>query len=201
MAEGFTPCYAMNNVTDPRNWTGIKNSNGKYSCSYTSSNSEWNAITCDFNANGYRLPTEAEGEFAARGGTKAYETTVFTYYFAGVNTTNYTASTNSDLEYVAWYKNNSDDKSLEIRSKKTHSLGLYDMSGNVWEWCWDWYGNISSNTVKDPCGVSSGTDRVDRGGSWSCDAVYCSICYRDDDGDPGDFHHKDLGFRVVSSAR
>lgn len=97
----------------------------------------------------YRLPTEAEWEFAARGGIKSKG-----YKYSGSNT----------LGDVAWYGDN--ETAHDVGTKNPNELGLYDMSGNVWEWCNDWYGNYSSSPSNNPTGPSSGTYRVLRGGGW-----------------------------------
>ncbi|MDR1325094.1 MAG: SUMF1/EgtB/PvdO family nonheme iron enzyme [Treponema sp.] len=138
-------------------------------------------ITCSFTANGYRLPTEAEWEYAARGGNR--DSLVFSY--AGGNS----------VGVLGWYNNNSEKHIREVGIKSPNSLGLYDMSGNVWEWCWDWYGAYSSTEQSDPKGAQRGSYRVTRGGSWNSSADQLRTTYRNY-GDPAVRYH-DLGFRVV----
>jgi len=105
----------------------------------------------------FRLPTEAEWEFAARGGNKSQG-----YTYSGSNT----------IDNVAWYTTNSGSKTHVVKTKSPNELGIYDMSGNVYEWCSDWYEAYSSAAVTDPTGASSGSIRVNRGGSWNSDATY-----------------------------
>jgi formylglycine-generating enzyme required for sulfatase activity len=123
-----------------------------------------NNIVCDFTVSGYRLPTEAEWEYAAKGGNK--DTQVYEY--AGSNS----------VDTVAWYEGNSGGKTHPVGTKQPNVLGLYDMSGNVWEWCWDWYGAYSSGAQTNPMGASSGAYRVFRGGSWSLNGQYLRSAYR-----------------------
>ena len=114
----------------------------------------------------FRLPTEAEWEYAARGGNKATTQTLY----SGSNT----------IGYVAWYTSNCSSSTQEVAGKAANVLGLYDMGGNVWEWCNDWYGSsyYSSNPRTDPTGPTSGSYRVLRGGSWSDIASCCRVAYR-----------------------
>lgn len=128
----------------------------------------------------FRLPTEAEWEFAARGGKQSKG-----YKYSG----------SDNIGDVAWYTDNSDDESHQVGTKQPNELGIYDMSGNVWEWCGDWYGSYSSSDQVNPTGPSSGSYRVLRGGGWGNNAGDCRVSYR--------FRyfpslrHYSCGFRVV----
>jgi formylglycine-generating enzyme required for sulfatase activity len=140
-----------------------------------------NNITCNWNANGYRLPTEAEWEYAAKGGNRD----PMVYEYAGSNS----------VDSVAWYNGNSGNSTQPEGRKAPNSLGLYDMSGNVWEWCWDWYGSYSSGAQTDPRGASSGSYRVLRGGGWFSSARDVRSANRGSYAPSSQYTY--LGFRVV----
>ena len=112
----------------------------------------------------YRLPTEAEWEYAARGGSHSIG---FKY------------SGSDNIDAVAWYDDNSGGFTTHpVKQKQPNELGLYDMTGNVWEWCQDWSGSYSSSSQTNPAGPSSGSDRVGRGGSWFNNAWRCRVSIR-----------------------
>lgn len=112
----------------------------------------------------FRLPTEAEWEYAARGGNRSSHT-------------QYSGS--SSIDAVAWYDGNSGSKTHPVKTRQPNELGIYDMSGNVWEWCHDWYGSYSSGSQTNPKGATSGSIRVIRGGGWDSGAGRCRVAYRD----------------------
>lgn len=130
----------------------------------------------------YLLPTEAQWEFAARGGNK------------GKNSDNKYSGSYS-IDAVAWYDGNSNNTTHSIGQKRANQLGIYDMSGNVWEWCSDWSGDYSSNSQTNPTGPSSGQYRVLRGGSWDGGARHCRVSNRRN-GNPS-YRYNSYGFRVV----
>lgn len=111
----------------------------------------------------FRLPTEAEWEFACRGGN---------------NSRGYKYSGSNYIDNVAWYDGNSGDKTHPVATKSPNELGIYDMSGNVWEWCADWYGDYSSGRQTNPKGPYGGSNRVIRGGGWDIIARYCRSSLR-----------------------
>ena len=130
----------------------------------------------------FRLPTEAEWEYAARGGKKSRG-----YQYSGSNT----------LGDVAWYGDNSGSKTHAVGTKQPNELGIYDMTGNVWEWCQDWYDSYSSSPQTNPTGAASGSYRVYRGGSWYVSAGLCRTSCRNN-GAPG-IRSIILGLRLVLS--
>ena len=174
-------------------WQAVMGSNPSY---FTGTNLpvekvSWNMIVNQFipalnalTGRTFRLPTEAEWEYAARGGNQGHG-----YKYAGSN----------KIGKVAWFYDNSGKQTHPVATKSPNELGLYDMNGNVWEWCSDWYGSYGSGSQTNPQGPSSGSDRVLRGGSWFNDARCCRVSYRAySNPDGGDAIIID-GFRLVLS--
>jgi formylglycine-generating enzyme len=174
IAEGLTPVFHINDSTNPTDWGNIP----------TVDNIVWNNAICDWTATGYRLPTEAEWEFAARGGTATPDN-----LYSGGN----------DIDLLAWYGLNSGYETHPVGLKQANALGIYDMSGNVWEWCWDWSDSYTSTEQTNPTGPNSGTYRIVRGGRCSSDEAGCRV-YSRMSAEPrtgaGDF-----GFRLCRSSQ
>jgi formylglycine-generating enzyme required for sulfatase activity len=132
----------------------------------------------------YRLPTEAEWEYACRAGSKS------AYSFGDER---------DSLDDYAWYGENGDGKTHPVGQKKPNAWGLYDMHGNVWEWCSDWYGDYPKGAVSDPVGPRGGSGRVGRGGSWDGEAANCRSADRG--GDIPSDRYDSNGFRVALSSQ
>jgi formylglycine-generating enzyme required for sulfatase activity len=131
----------------------------------------------------YRLPTEAEWEYACRAGSK-------TKWSFG--------DSESSLGDYAWYRSNSDSKTHPVGTKKPNAWGLYDMHGNVWEWCSDWLADYTTTAVSDPTGPATGSFRVFRGGGWINTRGYCRSAYRY--GLAPSLPGRHLGFRLAFSS-
>jgi formylglycine-generating enzyme required for sulfatase activity len=175
--EGLTPAYTVNRTrVDPNNKNSDDNDNLKWQ------------VTWNKNSNGYRLPTEAEWEYACRAGTA-------TPFSTGSNITTAQANYDGNYPYNKNKKGTYREKTTDAGSFAANSWGLHDMHGNVWEWCWDWYGAYSSGAQSDPGGAVSGAYRVYRGGSWHVNGRYLRSAYRDYFTPSHRFNY--LGFRLV----
>ena len=180
IAEVLTPCYSILNSTIPDEWGPVP----------TSSDSAWDAVECDWNANGYRLPTEAEWEYAARAGDNTVDSLIW-------------SGTSDEYEYndYVWHGDNSLKTTNEVGRKKANNFDLYDMCGNVQELCWNWYTSSYDTTLEggiDPIGANLGTNRVIRGGSWGTFIAQCAVSTRNSI-TPYNCR-SNIGFRVVRSA-
>jgi len=172
IAEGLDPVYSISGKTNPSEWGSVP----------TSSNETWDTVVMDKSKNGYRLPTEAEWEYACRAGTT-------TAYNTGDTISNNTG----------WYIDNSGNKTHQVGLKPANAWGLYDMHGNVFEWCWDRYSSsyYSSSPTNDPTGANYGSNRVGRGGSWSSYGQNLRSAYRGNS-NPSSRDNR-VGFRLVRS--
>lgn len=156
---GYSP------TSDGSSWSSVYGLGDNYPAYYINYNDARSFIDKLNSLTGrtFRMPTEAEWEYAARGGNKSRG-----YLYSGSNT----------IDDVAWCQENSDSMSHPVAQKVANELGLYDMSGNLWEWCSDWYGDYSSSSQTDPTGPATGHFRVLRGGCWSNKASKCRIANR-----------------------
>lgn len=172
IAQNKTPAYKIKGKTNPDEWGPVP----------TYFNADWDAVVCDWTANGYRLPTEAEWEYAAR---------------ARANTPDYLYAGSDSLEEVGWCYENGSAAIHNGGLLAPNALGIRDMSGNLWEWCWDKRGDTyyASSPVDNPKGPTTGIYRVLRGGSTDSDKRNCRVAERNYSVP----YHKelDIGFRVV----
>lgn len=193
-AEGLTPVYKIGTEKDPTKWSGIISDAGKY-CGPRGSTSTWDytgagdsdgGVQADFSANGYRLPTEAEWEYMAR----------------NKNADSYTYSGSNTAGDVAWYNGNSGGKTHEVKTRRANGLGLYDMSGNVQELCWDWGGGDITPSTPSTGPVSDSKSRIIRGGCFtSIDGSIGDLAVATRNGEKNWGRDSNYGFRVVRAAQ
>jgi formylglycine-generating enzyme required for sulfatase activity len=180
LAEDLTPVYGVTVAGKAVDFATLEYKNIPGS---GSSNADWNSATVDLSATGYRLPTEMEWMWAAMGAKDAR-----TKAFAG-------STGNNDIKDYGWFNENASGTTHPVGKKAANELGLYDMSGNVLEWCWDWHGTYPTGAVTDYRGPTSGTGRINRGGSWTRTGAAWPLSER-----RADYPYiwsDDLGFRVV----
>lgn len=158
--EGLSPCYSYSTYgTNPAGWP----------VGWNTTNANHVNISCNWNVDGYRLPTEMEWMYAAKGGNQSEA-----YSYSGSNT----------IDDVAWYWNNSDigdgqgNRTHDIGEKDQNELGFFDMNGNVWEWCWDIHASYLPDDQTNPKGASSGSYRILRGAAYNSDISSCPLSYR-----------------------
>jgi formylglycine-generating enzyme required for sulfatase activity len=169
------PCYSYGAYgTNPDYWP-------------TGWNQDWGNqynISCNWSASGYRLPSEMEWMFAAKG---------------GIYSQNYIYSGNNNVDMVAWYMANAGGSAHKVGQKLPNELGFYDMSGNLWEWVWDYYADYATGNQTNPHGAYTGTAKVNRGGYYQGQGAWCAVSFRNWGGYATDVYHG-VGFRVCHNA-
>jgi len=186
MQAGLTPCYVLSGCTGTIGGGCAANMSTCESETYTCTSVTLNGVSKPQDCQGYRLPTESEWEYAARAGS----TTAF--YNGGITYTDCTPE-DANLNAIGWYCGNTNN-THPAGGKAANAWGLYDLSGNVHEWAWDWYGTYPG-TSTDPTGATSGPNRVLRGGHWSHYAQICRSAFRGNFS-PGS-RYASFGFRLV----
>lgn len=173
--EGYVPCYSyLNYGTNPDDWPSGWNWNNSY----------LGRITCNWSATGYRLPTEMEWQWASRG---------------GVLSQGYIYSGSDNVNSVAWHNGNAGGATHPVGQKAPNELGFYDMSGNVEEYCWDFYGAYPTVPLINYTGPTTGDSRVDRGGAWAFVPDMCRVNYPHH-AHGGEWIYSYVGFRVCRKA-
>lgn len=182
MKEGLMPVYEIAGSTDPAEWGPVP----------VRDNAVWNQVTANWNANGYRLPTEAEWLWAAMGADIGNAGQI---NIVGINKRFTGDGAGQTLNAYAWYSGNSAGTAQPVGTKKPNELGFYDISGNVWEWCWDRYDRLPEGGIVDYRGSAGGTDRVLHGGSWRNETDRIALAFRLNH--YPSFQYPNIGFRVV----
>jgi formylglycine-generating enzyme required for sulfatase activity len=191
MKEGLNPAYSLNGSTNPAKWGKLPSDTGKGQWDETSGDyHEWDKVKCDWESNGYRLPTDMEWRSAAMGSFPGPADS--SYRFAGDPSP---GSAESQIDLYGWYKENSSGSTHDVGQKKPNEYGLYDMAGNVWEWVWDWatgngYHLADEINYRGP--TSGNGDKIRVGGSYAYNPYFAG-----NGGHRPYYQELDAGFRVA----